>query len=377
MILLEAASMVQIPKPVDGDTLRTLKLFQQVLAIVFESFHGDKYGKDKRGELGSLKKFKEYKKKISQYKDVPFVRPIFNQIQDLNRQFIDKHQATRQTRSINIQPQINQALQAWKSRNVNAILTSTQSLKQYTRALTVKTADPLRTAFNPLYIENPLFFISNRFLEVFEQAEIEEVINMDLNTRRYSYLPLPKEKQSNFEYIAYYMLRLRNNDSPVTITGSDVRKYLDMAYSGSDYEQLITMVQNYLHNNDKTLIPKILTEIEKYPEIRALNDQAKQEIKLVYRGVGGEPSSTKVLAIDRKNRFVATSTSKRAATNFALQIGHLESKDSRRVEDAALITYTVGPDAVLLDTTIFGGVFGEGEVLIDATKAGVEDVEFL
>lgn len=377
MLLNEDASMVQIPKPVDKSTVRTLKLFQQVLGIVFDAYHGHQMGGDKRGSLVSDQRFKAFKRKIAQYKDVPFVKPVFDQIAELNQQFIAKRQGARTTRHLDLTPHINKAMDAWRRKDMRAILQSKTELTTFTRALAAKGTDPLDNSRNPFYIENPLFFISARFLNAFEKDQIQTVIGLDLQRFQYSYLPLPKEKLDNFEYLAYYMLRLKDDDNPVTVTGSDVNKYFDMAYSGSEYETLISNVQRYLHDNDKTLIPGILAEIEKYPEIKALNDRAKQEITIVYRGVGGEGSLERILTTDKKNRFVATSTSKRAAKNFAMQIGHLESSDMRRTEDAVLITYSVGPESVLLDTTIFGGVFGEGEVLIDASKASLEDVEFV
>ena len=212
---------------------------------------------------------------------------------------------------------------------------------------------------------------------MFEREQIEAVMNLDLNEYRYSYLPLPPDKQGDFQYLGYYMLKLRNNQEPVSITGKEAKKYFDLAFDGSKYRELVTDITNYLHNNNKELIPKIVAGIQEFPEIAELNEKAKQGVTRVYRGVGGEPSITKILRQDRESRYVATSTSHSVAENFALQRGHLEDRNLRRVEDAVIITYTVGPASILFDTTIFGGLFGEGEVLIDVSKAAVEETETL
>ena len=374
--LFEAAELVKTPVEVPRDVVRTLKLFQTVLRIVFEHYHSE-YRRDKRGQLRSLEEFKSLKAKLKQYQSVPFVRPIFAQIEAINRAYIEKYQSQRQLKKQNISAPLAAVMAAWNTKNISAILQAARPVSALVAQHQRATAEPLQGKFNPYYIENPLFFISASFLEMFEREQIEAVMNLDLNEYRYSYLPLPPDKQGDFQYLGYYMLKLRNTQDPVSITGKDAKKYFDLAFSGSKYQELVTDITNYLHNNDKALIPKIVAGIQEFPEIAELNEKAKQGIERVYRGVGGEPSVTRILQQDRATRFVATSTSHSVAENFALQRGHLEDRRTRRVEDAVIITYAVGPESILFDTTIFGGLFGEGEVLIDVTKAAVEETETL
>ena len=374
--LFEAAELVKTPGEVPRDVVRTLKLFQTVLRIVFEHYHSE-YRRDKRGQLRSLEEFKSLKAKLKQYQSVPFVRPIFAQIEAINRAYIEKYQSQRQLKKQNISAPLAAVMAAWNTKNISAILQAARPVSALVAQHQRATAEPLQGKFNPYYIENPLFFISASFLEMFEREQIEAVMNLDLNEYRYSYLPLPPDKQGDFQYLGYYMLKLRNTQDPVSITGKDAKKYFDLAFSGSKYQELVTDITNYLHNNDKALIPKIVAGIQEFPEIAELNEKAKQGIERVYRGVGGEPSVTRILQQDRATRFVATSTSHSVAENFALQRGHLEDRRTRRVEDAVIITYAVGPESILFDTTVFGGLFGEGEVLIDVTKAAVEETETL
>ena len=374
--LFEAADLVKTPTEVPRDVVRTLKLFQTVLRIVFEHYHSG-YRADKRGQLRSLEEFKSLKAKLKQHQAVPFVRPIFNQIEAINRAFIEKYQSQRQLKKQSAAAPLAAVLRAWNTKNIPAILRAASPVAALVAQHRQAAVDPLHSKFNPYYIENPMFFISASFLEMFEREQIEAVMNLDLDQYRYSYLPLPPDKQGDFQYLGYYMLKLKNNQDPVSITGKDAKKYFDLAFTGSKYQELVTAITNYLHNNDKALIPAIMAGIREFPEINELNEKAKQGVSRVFRGIGGEPSVTKIIQQDRAARYVATSTSHRVAENFALQRGHLEDRNTRRVEDAVIITYAVGPESILFDTTIFGGLFGEGEILIDVSKATVEETETL
>lgn len=376
MILSEAVSVQQMPEPVPADVKRSLKLFQSVLSIVLEHYHAQ-YANDRRGQLQSVSQFKELKQKMAQHKNVPFVKPIIDQLDQINKEFIEKHKTAKTLKSVDVRGPLDSILKAWQSNDANAIIQAAPPLVSYMQSKEVATKDPLAGKRNPLYIENPLFFMSSNFLESFELEQIKEAATKDLSQFQYSYLPLPPDKRDNFQYLGYYILALKDNGQPVTLTGKQIQKYLDLAYSGSEYQSLVQLVQEYLLDNNIDNIPKILELIKSFPEIEKLNNSAKQSVTTVYRGISGEPSLTQILQQERENRFVATSDMRSVAENFALQRGHLEGKDTRRVDHAVILTYSVTPDSILLDTTIFGGVFGEGEILIDTALAVFEDAEFL
>lgn len=376
MILSEAASLEQTPSLVPTDLKRTLKLFQSVLAIVMEHYHAQN-ANDKRGQLQSIEQFKSLKRKMTQYRTVSFIKPIVDQLDQINNEFISKHQSTRTLKKVDSSAPIDAALRAWQSRNPQAILQAAPGVIEFMNTHRTAKTDPLANKHNPFYRESPLFFISNEFLELFEIDQIKEAASKDLSQFKFSYLPFPLDKQDNFQYIAYYILNLRDNQNPVNLSGKEIQKYLDMAYSGSKYQELVELVQGYLLQNNFDDIPKIVEMIKEFPEIEKLNNSAKQSITTVYRGIAGESSLEFILQQEKANRFVATSDHKSVAENFALQRGHLEAKDTRRSEEAVVLTYSVTPESILLDTTIFGGVFGEGEILIDVSKAVFEDAEFL
>ena len=85
-LLNEAASTTLVPTEIDTNLHRTLGLFQSILAIVREYYHTSRSG-DKRGRLQSIEKFKEFKRKIAQHRSVPFVKPIFDQIDQINKEY--------------------------------------------------------------------------------------------------------------------------------------------------------------------------------------------------------------------------------------------------------------------------------------------------
>ena len=116
--------------------------------------------------------------------------------------------------------------------------------------------------------------------------------------------------------------------------------------------------------------------ISKHPAIYEANEKAKRKSKILYRGVGfGDEyvGETEVINKDKKQQFVATSRSAHAAMNFALMKGHMDA--DRRSEYGYMIQYQVDPSCIILDTSIFMTVYGESEVLIDASKATVHEIE--
>lgn len=380
MILSEAIETVQVPKPIPSDTLKTLKLFQTVLRITKDFYHRSG-AKNKSGDLQSLENFKKLKRTLVQYKDVPWVRPIFDQINSINSEYVEKFQGQRRLKKVDMNSRLAPVLQAWSTKNPTAIISATKKLSPVVADLIATNKDPLQHRRNPYYRVNPLFFMASGFINQFEIDDIDAILDVDLTTEHYSYLPLPREKLHDYQYIVYYMQNLTSTQDPITIRNNKVTKYLQMAYAGTEYEALANKVQEYLSSNDKRLIPGVLSELRKYPELVKVNNEVKRTLNTVYRGVGwadddyeDRVSINDIVQRDRQEQFVAATTSKHVATNFALGIGHLESNDRRRNTQSYVITYNVGPESVLLDTQIFGGIFGESEILIDATKAMVEDV---
>lgn len=144
------------------------------------------------------------------------------------------------------------------------------------------------------------------------------------------------------------------------------------------YIKVVDMVNHFLYSNDKKQVDEILKLIDQIPVLKRANDKLKLKIKKVYRGVGAHGANEEeVIEHDKKQQFVSTSESRGVAENFALGIGHLESREARRNEDACVIAYETNKDSILFGAEIFGSAFGEREVIIDAKKAKVIGVSWI
>jgi hypothetical protein len=238
-----------------------------------------------------------------------------------------------------------------------------------------------RRTIERVFSESPSIFGSNRLLRYIGADQYKHVKALDFSQTLYTTNDFPHGKTDDFDYVLHFLLQLSYSPKPRRVTdASDFRTGSKVRYANDGkFDKLMKLTDQYLHNNDKTLIPEIKALIDSIPEIKRANDKAKLKIKKVYRGIGlGENMSSSHAAIEReerRQRYVATSDSRYAAKNFALQKGHLESEDSRRSEVGVIITYLVTPAAILFDTRVIDTAYNESEILIDATKASIEDIE--
>lgn len=373
-----------IPKVVDRKTLKTLRVFQKVLHILITYFHSPK-SSNKRGSLVSEKNFKRFKKEISAYKDVDFAKPIIDQIFRMQTNLIDKMRANKTVKSgIDINNLVKIGLQAWSTGDYQKIIQGTRPLVDALNVITTSKAKVLQNEINPFYIEGSWLFEVPGLLKKFEIGDIKHVSNIDLSKYRYSYLKLPESQLGEFQYLAYYMLHLVKDNSPVELNRQDLKNYFQMAYSDKGFAQLDKLASQYLSYNDKSSLEKLLTMIDQFPEISAANNAAKKKITTVYRGIPISEEQDEhgwtldmITGRDKTATMLATTKSKQVASKFARMIGHLESDDERRSSSGVILTYSVDESAILLDTTILGGIFLEDEIIIDPRKATVIDSEIV
>lgn len=381
---------VIIPHEVDEETRGVLEIFQDLIALLYKHYHTNQQYGDKRGGLNTVQNFKELKRSLSRYHNYPFIQTVMKQIDMLSLELIDRIQAKREVRTDkdDFAQLILKAKEHWMAGDVKAVLAADKIIHAKTQAqLRANKSDKevFQYRWNPMYIENPLIFQSSNFLETFEKAEMEEVINKDLDEYKYSYLRLPPSKHSDFQFVAYFILELKKDQEPVVLKNRDLRKYFDMAYSSDDYKKLVTDVKEYLSYNNKEKIPLILQQLKKFPEIEKANQAALAKVSSVFRGIpldgededGPGISVEQAIQRDAQQPYLATAKSFYAAKNFALQKGHLESDDARRSDNGVVLEYALGEGAGILDTMIFGGIFGEGEIVIDPSKAQVVSDEYV
>lgn len=359
MILNESYTVTAFE--ISDDIKEILEIFQEALSIIYKYYHSTTG--DKRGKLVSIDEFKKLKREIRRFHNYPFMKPVMDHLNQLQQEIINHIQSKRTFRKVqkyNTLPSTQSIIDIWKTGNITASIQASSKYHSLVNAAGIKSSDPLQNKVNPFYIENPLFFGSNNLLTKFEKSEILEVISKDFNQYKYSYMPLNELSKNNFQYIAYFILNLQTSPVKKQLSGQELSKYFDMTFVDNEYKKLISIVREYLRNNKKSNIPIILRMIEKFPEIYTANENAKNSITVVYRGYPDDPDHYKL----EDPEFFATSKYRHVAKRFALQIGHLESEDKRRSEIGIIDTFKVNPDSILLDTTIFGGIFGEGEVII-------------
>lgn len=220
---------------------------------------------------------------------------------------------------------------------------------------------------------------ATELLDIIDGPEYEKIISIDFGQPVYTYTNFPTSKMEDTpEYLVAFMLNLEKDGKPKRLKSNvDFRKYLMLAKSGSDsYKVLMDMVENYLRNNNKSLIPKIVKYIDDHPEIKAANNKEKKNLKVVYRGIpgythddGSQLTKSEVVLNDKKEYAVATSPHYSAAKNFAYAKGHLDAE--RNSDFGFIIEYEVNPESIILATYVLGTAYGETEVLIDPNKAKV------
>jgi len=235
-----------------------------------------------------------------------------------------------------------------------------------------------RLAHNKFKSE-PSIFGTTRLLPIIDNKHYEKIRSLDTNSTLYSAIDFPSSKADNFDFVFYYLLNLSNDPKPQRVSDKqDFRTYTKVKYANSDsYKKLSRLIDDYLHYNNKDLVPRILELISAIPEINLANNKAKRKIKKVFRGLAFDDytSEKEIKEQELKQRYVATSEQYYVAKNFALRKGHLESADSRRTKHGVILTYEVDAGSIVFDTKIVDTVYNESEVLIDTSKAKLVDIE--
>ena len=233
-----------------------------------------------------------------------------------------------------------------------------------------------------IYIQPSFFGPSGRLLDSVADTDIEKIEHLDFDKPLFTGIPFPTSKGHDPDYLLYFLQQLSTEAKPTRVMHAhDFRTLVKVQLANNDdYAELLKITDLYLHGNDKKLIPKIAELINKIPLIREANEKKKKTVKVVYRGLGfGEdddhPTLEEIDEEEHKRKYVATSTSRHAARNFALQKGHLESDDSARAAYSVIIEYKVSPESILFDTSVVDTVFNESEIVIDASKAEIISVD--
>ena len=356
------------PRPVTAEEKHLAMAFQEALRLLVEF-----------SEIASPKpeQYQIFRNKIMRYSNLPFFGQIKERLAEIDQK-LASIEATSLAEPSHMFEMIKKTEHALRSGNAHAFVEFAHHLHvEEHQDRWVNPTDIIKKwPHHAWHKQNPLFFGTTGILDQFEKEDQKEVLDINLDKPLWTYLTIPDNKLSDYEYMIWWILHLCFSPDEVTIEDRDFKIYAKYAFAGPEFEQLEKLIQNYLSSNEKSLLPDILKLMIDIPEVAKLNAQRKQEIHIVYRGipVTENMSNKQIIVEDFKNHYIATSTSNRAARNFALRKGHLESDEARRTEDGVIITYSVTPSAILFDTSILGGIFNESEVVVDSHKATVKSI---
>lgn len=364
-------------KEISSTEIKTLKAFINVLKITKN--HIDSKPKN-------IKDYLEYRGKIEEYLSYPFSKKLKQLVADTDKKVKDynDHNTNKPANNKAFTSQYNAFRKAFLNKgNVDDLYKMAASISKITSSINEANKDQseLISKTNPFEI-SPLnsFFSGGKktgLLHSFTPDDMDRILQTDLTKFKYSYLKLPDH--DDYQYMVYFIENLKDSQKPIEVT-PDQQKYMaDFKYaSKATYKELDALVDKYLFNNDKKIIQEIMTRMQEFPELVKINEQRKRKIKIVFRGIPAQDersvNTDEYINQDKKTRFVATSESHHAAENFAKAKGHLDSVANSA--GGVIIVYNVNADSILLDTSIFGSAFGESEILIDATKAKVQEAEY-
>lgn len=219
------------------------------------------------------------------------------------------------------------------------------------------------------------FFSAGKVLGLvskFNKDDVEDLMNLKLENKKTA---LNLKPEMSWQHIVFFMKNLTDKDE-IKI-GSNFNIWMRFN-SSDDYKELENLIEQYQQSNDKKVIPRILEIINSNPIIKEKNDEYKS-IKTLYRGIGSEePLSNKdIEAQDKKSKYISTTPHKNVAKRFAKGIGHLESEDISRNEYQYIIEYSTSHDSILFSTELTGEMYNETDIIIDATKATIKNIDEL
>jgi len=217
----------------------------------------------------------------------------------------------------------------------------------------------------------------SQYIDGFDKKDWENLINLKIKSGKTNLSQL--KKSSDYTYYIYFI-----NSLDKEIEDSEIERQIKFNFEDDpQYKNLDKLVNDYQHSNNKKLIPEILKEMNKFPQLIKYHEKLKKQHTELYRGIPvnvdengvKEYSIEQIKKKEKSQQFIATSNSDYSAKNFAKSKGHLESVGRT---SGYLLTYNVtNPKAVVLDFKIFGSLFYENEILINPKYAVLTNYEYI
>ncbi|MFA5490039.1 MAG: hypothetical protein WC284_12600 [Candidimonas sp.] len=368
---------MKIPvRKITSNEFEYIKAFQDFLKLQLQVFYKTK----KQRKFDDENQFIEFKKQIQPFYRYDFANDLKKWIKQIDDHFSEQERAINTLEVNTIIESIPVLMNLSDLNKSYKIAKSVKSEVEKYKLSKTKKSDILDNYRNPYYVENPLFFQTTDFIHQFEYDDIVKISNKDLKVYSYTYMDLPKYRSDNFQYIVHWIDELVDKEEAVELTDKQFLKRQDYRHDPkSEYYDLIKLVRDYLYDGDKNKITKAMSLLSKFPELVEKNEKSKKKISKVYRGIPMDKNDTsnEVIRQDKTKNMVATTVSYPVARRFALKVGHLEHEENRRSETGIILTYHVDEKSIILDTKIFGGLYGESEILINPKKAKLIDTNFV
>lgn len=364
-------------------SVRKITPDEKDMAETFQDFLRTFYSAFSDKDKLDYKKYSALKKSVKRFSNYPWYATAKNFFDTNDKRFLEyfKDRRTKNRVTYEETKQINDhVLQIFNSKNVDKIISMKAELTRYTDAYIKASRDISREVSNPLNKANPMIFGSKNFMFKFEQDEVDQILSKNLSEFKYTMMPQSQTNAEDYQYMAYWIMQLKDTDEDVVLNAGNLKKYAEYVYDTPEFKEYLKKVKSFLSDNKRSLLPEILEELQLYPSLKSANDKQKQKIDTVYRGIGfyaedhdDTMDENDIMAEEKKRRILSTSKRKYVAQNFEHMIGHMES--GRRSDVGYMITYELTSEAVLLDTNIFGGIFAEDEVIIDFNKIKGYDIK--
>jgi hypothetical protein len=349
------------------------KQFQHLLKIIM-SYAEIKY--PKRTD------YLEFKKEVKPYRKYKFTKYINQAIAKSDKELEDIDTAKREAPKIRqgFSAKVKQLEDLFLSKNIDESLKILPELRSHTNLLN-KASQPEEEFVkvqNPFLISSlGLIFSGGKKrgpLQTFEKEDAEELLDKDLHTYKYTFLNIPKNKLDDYEYMVVFIQNLQKDSKPVRLSSDKFRLWQTFLYTQNpEYIKLEKLVDDYLYSNDKQALNKVITLLPKFPELTKATQKNAEHLKVAYRGIPLHEDLTEEEIKKQEPKYAACSWSERVAERFAQERGHMERQP--RADKGVILTYRVPKDAAILDTEVFGSVFGESEVIIDTTKAKLQNID--
>ena len=369
-----------IPKEISKRELAEVAAFQKFLRVLFVD----------HAKIEDRAQYKALRTALKPFESYSWFSPVQKQLARQNQSLktgVQDRRTVNRTRHTQIKAVNDAARQAFVTGDMQQIRKVGKLLNKYMPAFERTVARQFeikKVVRNPVNKPSKLFGsgFSGELVPTFTEREARKIIDLDLDTHRYSVIDFPQGTTDIYE-VVFFAQNLKDTPDEIEIDGKSAIRFLQMSTSKAEMLEFHKQLESYLRSYNRKALKFVVDTVEQIPMLKQLNQQARKAIegKTFYRGVGldaddaeGIYGEDKVAEYDRKRGSVAVSAYYHSALNFAHKRGHLEGGVSRS-EHAYMLSYKPEAEDIILVLEIFGTVYGESEIIIRPTKKNLVKIE--